>query len=547
MRNEPFSTDEMDPEDLTQLEAFAACRKVLEAGIWLVRNDHGRMGILPYPNASGSAWRCEFHPPGRPSKPFYRYSSANGTRYLENHCGGHVPKNISAQKLATALMVSVDSDVRHRCSGPASPEMLAWLDSLERVLAGGYLPEAFSDAGSIDGRWMLVSPSGQTSATMEPQPGYVEPGKDRGWRDEPYWQTAESRWQSIVSGGVVRIDPAHLDPLPGEDQLLEELPRALQETSGLWDWPAILRATIGTLVCQSPASAEKAPSSDSADAIYKISLSPSDNPVVRRGTRLLSMVHELHKAGFQRLRVSFGWPADGGEWRCFLGSVADFGRDGWTPAKGAGGHWYTSSDGVQFFGWTDTASDDARQLAAKFIERLPDTAAACRGADWEYAGWLTSILGTAEHGTLPALYGGIDFSSPPGKAALPPMNFRTGPSSGESDQPGIAPIATEHLRRSDVPARGSRYEELEPFCLTFDGYRDGLRTPDDCFHVLEVATRIGLDRASTDNLRTGAFILQRKIRNNTELMGTDPFPPELRLDLELLKEVMEAIRSRLTQ
>jgi hypothetical protein len=38
-----------------------------------------------------------------------------------------------------------------------------------------------------------------------------------------------------------------------------------------------------------------------------VPLSASSDPVARRAVRLLAMVHELHKAGYQRLRICAGY------------------------------------------------------------------------------------------------------------------------------------------------------------------------------------------------------------------------------------------------
>jgi len=53
---------------------LAAAQKIVHAGIGLIRNGYGQMGIIPY-TASSGYWRCEFYPAGRPSKAFYCYST----------------------------------------------------------------------------------------------------------------------------------------------------------------------------------------------------------------------------------------------------------------------------------------------------------------------------------------------------------------------------------------------------------------------------------------------------------------------------------------
>jgi hypothetical protein len=67
------------------------------------RTGWGRMQILPYIASSDCYWRCELHPTGKPNLPFYWYSGSSDYRFLENHCGGAVRKNISAEALANAI------------------------------------------------------------------------------------------------------------------------------------------------------------------------------------------------------------------------------------------------------------------------------------------------------------------------------------------------------------------------------------------------------------------------------------------------------------
>lgn len=137
-----------------------------------------------------------------------------------------------------------------------------------------------------------------------------------------------------------------------------------------------------------------------------ISLSPSPDPTIRRALRVLSMVHELHKAGYQRLRVCAGYTLDLQHWRCHVGPAAHFHRDGWTPGDSASLLLYSTALDHEYFGWTDAANDDARRLAAKFLDRHPDLAKRAAGEDWAYAGWFAQILGRAEHGSLPGFFGG---------------------------------------------------------------------------------------------------------------------------------------------
>ncbi len=155
-----------------------------------------------------------------------------------------------------------------------------------------------------------------------------------------------------------------------------------------------------------------------------VSLSPSPNPAIRHCTRLLSAVHELHKAGYQRIRISPGMSPSGLHWRCAITHKDNIAADGFRivgevrPGEVA---FYTSADKTRYFGWPDAPGLSARQLAAHFIERFPIIAKLGAGQDWPYAGWLTDTLGRAERGhpgDLPVFFADYDLPSEPGR--LPP-------------------------------------------------------------------------------------------------------------------------------
>jgi hypothetical protein len=115
------------------------------------------------------------------------------------------------------------------------------------------------------------------------------------------------------------------------------------------------------------------------------------------------MVAELHKAGFQLLRV-MPHLHDIGTWRLALAP-----RDWFSPQYGLvirAAHLgrapqFSSADQNQPFGWRHAAGDSARDLAAKFLKRFPELAHATRGRDWLYAGWFTELMGWVDAGYLP--------------------------------------------------------------------------------------------------------------------------------------------------
>ncbi|MFD2936152.1 hypothetical protein [Spirosoma flavum] len=124
---------------------------------------------------------------------------------------------------------------------------------------------------------------------------------------------------------------------------------------------------------------------------------------MRRAVRVLAMLAELHKAGFQRLR--FHTQDRGIGLRLYITTVDKMQRDhGAIMTSNEGSVLYVSGMKDQYFDWTDAATDNARQLASKFMIRFPELVEQGRGLDFPYAGWFQYMLGLAERGYFPIVY-----------------------------------------------------------------------------------------------------------------------------------------------
>lgn len=126
----------------------------------------------------------------------------------------------------------------------------------------------------------------------------------------------------------------------------------------------------------------------------------------RRALRVLRIVHEFHKQGYQRMRIAPGMSPSGGSWRCSITPRSNILRTHGAKLRDWGrltAH-YSSAQSNNYFEWTDAQHDDVKALAAKFHERMPEIVQASRGNDWEYAGWYVSMLGYAERGIFPIAY-----------------------------------------------------------------------------------------------------------------------------------------------
>lgn len=524
MITETMEVDEQDPSQ----DEGEACRKVFLAGCWLIRNGFGRMAVLPYASPSGCYWRCEFHPVGRSDRAFFRYSSGSGSRYLSSHCGGTIRKDSSPQKLAQAVMVSVSEDLRGECAGEASVETLRWLDQAEAYVAAGFIPEAFHEYTEDHSLWALIRLDGGGNSTISAPPGYVVPGSERNALSEPFWADSERRWHSLSRSGQIALDSETLLDDEFCFVLADRARRAFADV-GAFDAMRVLRATVAAIHLGAPAKAGR------RGEALPVSSSPPQDPAARRAGRLLSMVHELHKTGRQRLRVCVGRSQDGSEWRCAVTASDNVLEDGWTPRDFSLCAEHPPEAGTGFFGWGDSSGKDARALAAMFIERFPEISASAVGRDWAYAGWFAETLGRAEHGRLPSFYEGVGLAVPEGMELPPPPQ---GPEIRRHEGgTGFSLVANDDLRESDLPPAGADYEELWPFCLTYDGYAGGLRRIPDCLAITEASERKGLANCSMDELRITAFFRQRQ----TKQYDQEPPPRSL---VELMRAAVEEIRKR---
>jgi len=95
---------------------------------------------------------------------------------------------------------------------------------------------------------------------------------------------------------------------------------------------------------------------------------------------ILLMIHELHRMGYQRLRITPDMAPSGMHWRCAI------------AAPGAAAATYTTGQARAYFGWDDAAADTPQQLAQKFAARFAELCAQGRGADQAYADWFAELL-----------------------------------------------------------------------------------------------------------------------------------------------------------
>ncbi|QDH17241.1 hypothetical protein [Swingsia samuiensis] len=127
---------------------------------------------------------------------------------------------------------------------------------------------------------------------------------------------------------------------------------------------------------------------------------------VQRSILVLQMVSELHKVGHQRLRIMPAFSPSGAYWRLTIGPDSIFSKTHGALVEEASTYDAVHlsigrNEEVKYFGWEDASTDNAYELAVKFLERFPELSRCGRGWDYEYSGWFQRLLGLAERGWLP--------------------------------------------------------------------------------------------------------------------------------------------------
>jgi len=152
-----------------------------------------------------------------------------------------VRRTISPKGLAKAIMVSVPEDLRERCAGDVTVQTNRWLEALERSLSQKLIPQAFEDYSDYSD-WKLVSIHGNSSSWIEPQPGYVKPGTEPTWLQQPFWRTCESQWESLGASGSFTVDPSMLDQAVSSE-IATEVFRAMKDANE-FEPEQILRSAV---------------------------------------------------------------------------------------------------------------------------------------------------------------------------------------------------------------------------------------------------------------------------------------------------------------
>lgn len=137
--------------------------------------------------------------------------------------------------------------------------------------------------------------------------------------------------------------------------------------------------------------------------------------------RLMAMMRELHKAGYQRLYL-YSWPKPSGlhwRWHLFTGPRQWLQR-GWREG------WYGSGADYNLnpvLGWGDTPGESTHELLSALARFDPQGLAQALGRDEDHAAWFADVCDALLPDYTYSL--GWDLQQGPEPAALPVIPLRT--------------------------------------------------------------------------------------------------------------------------
>lgn len=130
------------------------------------------------------------------------------------------------------------------------------------------------------------------------------------------------------------------------------------------------------------------------------------------------MVAELHKLGYEQLRICPRLSLSGVHWQCWLTASANvlqrhgaqispalmvesFRSTDPVVAKSA---FCTSANEDRLFAWNDAVNNDPNELAAKFIERFPAVISEAHVEDSDYVRWYRHMIDVSAPDGVPSTY-----------------------------------------------------------------------------------------------------------------------------------------------
>ena len=160
-------------------------------------------------------------------------------------------------------------------------------------------------------------------------------------------------------------------------------------------------------------------------------LAHQDHPDYARlsGRRVLEMVAELHRKGFEGARISPHTAPSGCFWRCYIvprgrmQSACQFDHGKFRELEQRAT--FSTSNGFDPFGWQGVGQLSAKAWAERFVQEFPQICAESRLADRAYVDWFKTMLSKTQDLVVAwddyQHFDPLRFQNGPGTYPLPPF------------------------------------------------------------------------------------------------------------------------------
>jgi hypothetical protein len=164
--------------------------------------------------------------------------------------------------------------------------------------------------------------------------------------------------------------------------------------------------------------------------------------------KVLLMVQELHKLGFQKIRIAPGMSPSGMDWRCAVTPVINISsrhgakiKSGVIPENLIAR--YTSANENAYFGWVDYSDEPPEHLADIFLRGHQELTSAGYGEDHEYVEWYQKMLDLTYPDQLPIAYADWPLSGDYMTTTSPIMNKDV-----KIPLPPVGPLRKKNYKKS---------------------------------------------------------------------------------------------------
>lgn len=163
--------------ELTQKQSRDACCRLIRGCVRFIERGYGKARLWSFIGGPGCL-RIYLMADGGMGEALFRYSSASGFRFMEDHRRERLPWNAGPDRIADAIERAADPRLIESCRGPVPAEYSDWLHAVLRNVGADLIPVECVDGYSRrDGRWWLNAAGSGLGASMPAPRDFRLPGE----------------------------------------------------------------------------------------------------------------------------------------------------------------------------------------------------------------------------------------------------------------------------------------------------------------------------------------------------------------------------------